>query len=85
MSAVPHLAAPGGVIAITFSPIFVRLSGLSPATVAFWRLTYALPAVFTAWLVVKRRDLRPLRARAQAFGAGIRSPSTCSPGITPSP
>ncbi len=71
MSAVPHLAALAGVIAITFSPIFVRLSGLSPATVAFWRLTYALPAVFAAWLMVRRRDLRPLRARAQAFGAGI--------------
>jgi len=35
---VTHLAALIGVTAITFSPIFVRLSGLSPATVAFWRL-----------------------------------------------
>jgi drug/metabolite transporter (DMT)-like permease len=69
--AVTHLAALVGVIAISFSPIFVRLSGLSPATVAFWRLTYALPAVLLAWLVVRRRDRRPVRARAQAFAAGL--------------
>ncbi|MBN2112748.1 MAG: DMT family transporter [Acidimicrobiia bacterium] len=66
-----HLAALAGVLAITFSPIFVRLSGLSPATVAFWRLAYALPAVWLARLAVRRRDLRPARARAQAFGAGL--------------
>jgi len=69
--AVTHLAALAGVLAITFSPIFVRLSGLSPATVAFFRLAYALPAVFAAWLVVRRRDRRPARARAQAFAAGL--------------
>ena len=66
-----HLAALAGVIAITFSPIFVRLSGLSPATVAFWRLAYALPMVASAWLVVRRKDHRPLRARAQAGAAGL--------------
>lgn len=66
-----HLAALAGVIAITFSPIFVRLSGLSPATVAFWRLAYALPMVTVAWLVVRRADHRPLRARAQAAAAGL--------------
>lgn len=66
-----HLAALAGVIAITFSPIFVRLSGESPATVAFWRLAYALPVVFAAWLTVRRRDTRPLRSRAQAAGAGL--------------
>jgi drug/metabolite transporter (DMT)-like permease len=71
LPAVTHLAALAGVLAISFSPIFVRLSGLSPATVAFFRLAYALPAVFAAWLVVRRRDLRPRRARAQAFGAGL--------------
>ena len=70
-AAVTHLAALAGVLAITFSPIFVRLSGLSPATVAFWRLAYALPAVFAAWLMVRRRDTRPLRSRAQAAAAGL--------------
>lgn len=69
--AVTHLAALAGVLAITFSPIFVRLSGLSPATVAFWRLTYALPAVLAAWMVVRRSDFRPARARVQAFAAGL--------------
>ncbi|MBP1633161.1 MAG: family transporter [Acidobacteria bacterium] len=69
--AVTHLAALAGVLAITFSPIFVRLSGLSPATVAFWRLAYALPFVFTAWLMVRGRDPRPLRSRAQAAAAGL--------------
>jgi len=68
---VTHLAALAGVIAITFSPIFVRLSGLSPATVAFWRLAYALPMVAAAWLVVRKDDHRPLRARAQAGAAGL--------------
>ncbi|HSQ38416.1 MAG TPA: DMT family transporter [Acidimicrobiia bacterium] len=66
-----HLAALAGVIAITFSPIFVRLSGLSPATVAFWRLAYALPMVAAAWLLVRKDDHRPLRARAQAGAAGL--------------
>ena len=66
-----HLAALIGVTAITFSPIFVRLSGLSPATVAFWRLAYALPMVAVAWLVVRRSDDRPLRARLQAGAAGL--------------
>ena len=71
MPAVTHLAALAGVLAITFSPIFVRLSGLSPATVAFWRLAYALPAVLGVWLIGRRRDLRPARARVQAFAAGL--------------
>ena len=67
----PHLAALAGVLAITFSPIFVRLSGLSPTTVAFFRLAYALPAVLAVWLVGRRRDRRPRRSRLQAFGAGL--------------
>lgn len=66
-----HLAAILGVITITFSPIFVRLSGLSPATVAFWRLAYALPMVAVAWLAVRRADRRPRRARFQAAAAGL--------------
>jgi drug/metabolite transporter (DMT)-like permease len=68
---VTHLAALAGVIAISFSPIFVRLSDLSPATVAFWRLTYAVPAVAVAWLVVRRDDHRPARAHLQAGAAGL--------------
>jgi drug/metabolite transporter (DMT)-like permease len=68
---VTHLAALAGAIAITFSPIFVRLAGVSPATVAFWRLTYAVPMVAVAWLVVRRADRRPLRARLQAGAAGL--------------
>ncbi len=68
---VTHLVALAGAIAITFSPIFVRLSGLSPATVAFWRLAYATPMVAVAWLVVRKNDHRPLRARLQAGAAGL--------------
>ena len=66
-----HLAALAGAIAITFSPILVRLSGGSPATVAFWRLTYAVPMVAVAWLAVRRADHRPIRARVQAGAAGL--------------
>jgi len=68
---VTHLAALAGVLSISFSPIFVRLSGLSPATVAFWRLAYALPALLALWLMVRRRDSRPARARIQALAAGL--------------
>ncbi|WP_207484227.1 DMT family transporter [Arenibaculum pallidiluteum] len=38
-----------GALSIAFAPIFVRLSELGPTATAFWRLTFALPALF-AWM-----------------------------------
>ncbi|HZD55878.1 MAG TPA: DMT family transporter [Anaerolineales bacterium] len=40
-----------GAIAIAFAPIFVRLSQVGPTATAFWRVTLALPALWSwAWM-----------------------------------
>lgn len=45
------LALFAGAIAIAFAPIFVRLSQVGPTATAFWRVTLALPALWSwAWL-----------------------------------
>ena len=44
----------GGVIAIGFVPIFVRLSQVGPSATAFWRMAIALP-VFWGWMMFEQR------------------------------
>jgi drug/metabolite transporter (DMT)-like permease len=44
----------GGVIAIGFVPIFVRLSQVGPSATAFWRMAIALP-VFWGWMILEQR------------------------------
>jgi drug/metabolite transporter (DMT)-like permease len=66
-----HLLALLGVIGISFSPVFVRLAGVSPITTTFFRVAYAVPPLLAGWLFVRRGDHRTRRDRLMAFGAGI--------------
>ncbi len=63
--------ASAGVLAISFSAIFVKLAGVSPATAAFFRVAYALPLLAVLAWGLRRRDRRPLRARLLATAAGV--------------
>lgn len=65
-----RLLAVCGVITISFSAVFVRLSAASPSVSAFFRCAYALPVLYLAWLVIRRQDRRSWRLRAIALGAG---------------
>ena len=59
-----------GVLSISFSAIFVRLSGASPVTAAFFRGLYALPPLlFVSWLT-RASDTRPITARVLALVSG---------------
>jgi drug/metabolite transporter (DMT)-like permease len=66
-----HLLALAGVLAISFSAIFVRLAGVSPDTAAFFRCAYAVPPLLVVWLALRRRDDRTARERLIAYGAGV--------------
>jgi drug/metabolite transporter (DMT)-like permease len=59
-----------GVVGISFSAIFVRLSEASPSTAAFFRAAYALPLLALLWLPVRHRDRRSPRVRLTAVLAG---------------
>jgi len=60
-----------GVAIISFSAIFVRLSGASPVTVAFFRAIYALPVLALLKVTLSRSSGRTRRQRRLAFGAGF--------------
>jgi drug/metabolite transporter (DMT)-like permease len=68
---VRRAAALSGIVAISFSAIFVGLSGVSPSTSAFFRTAYALPVLGAAALVTGRDRPRPARARLLAAAAGL--------------
>jgi len=57
-----------GAAAIAFAPIFVRISELGPTATAFWRVAFAVPALY-AWLAFEgRASARPAGAVAGRFG-----------------
>lgn len=58
-----------GILAISFSAIFVRLADVSPTTAAFFRVAYALPILIVATRL--RPDRRSSRERLLAAGAGL--------------
>jgi len=60
-----------GILGISFSAIFVKQADVSPSTAAFFRMAYALPVLFLAWMLVRRRDPRPGALRWMALGAGL--------------
>ena len=61
-----------GALVIAFSAILVRKAEVSPATAAFFRCTYALPALgILAWFERQRYGPRPRRDRLIAMGAGV--------------
>lgn len=65
-----HLAAVVGVLIISFSAIFVRLSGVSADTSAFFRTLYALPVLLVLWLAFGARG-RSRKLQLLAFAGGI--------------
>lgn len=65
------LAALTGAVLISFSAIFFALSETSPITGAFFRLAYALPALFIIWWLRRNQDKRPTQRRWFAVGAGL--------------
>jgi drug/metabolite transporter (DMT)-like permease len=68
---VTHLLAFIGVVAISFSAVFVRLAAVSPVTATFFRAAYAVPFLGAAWLAVRRGDRRARRARLIALASGV--------------
>jgi drug/metabolite transporter (DMT)-like permease len=61
-----------GAFVIAFSAILVRKADVAPATAAFFRCAYALPALgILAWFERQRYGPRPQRDRLLAMGAGI--------------
>jgi drug/metabolite transporter (DMT)-like permease len=66
-----RLAALLGVLSISFSAIFVRLADVAPATAAFFRAGYAIPALFLIWRLVRGQDHRSTRDRQVAFASGL--------------
>jgi len=66
-----RLAGLAGVVAISFSAVFVRLAEQTPITAAFFRVAYALPVLGLLTFLLRGGAARPLAARAMAFGAGL--------------
>jgi len=68
---VNHLVAIVGVVFVGLSPIWVTLADVSPATAAFFRSIYALPALTLIWFFAGRGDERSARARSLAVASGF--------------
>jgi drug/metabolite transporter (DMT)-like permease len=66
-----HLVAFVGVLAISFSAIFVRLSAVSPVTATFYRAAYAAPILALLWLAQRASDRRSRRERWLALVSGL--------------
>ena len=66
-----HLLALLGVLSISFSAIFVRLSGASPVTATFYRAAYAVPVLALIWLAQRSGDRRGARERWLAVVSGL--------------
>jgi drug/metabolite transporter (DMT)-like permease len=66
-----HLLALLGVLSISFSAIFVRLSGASPVTATFYRGAYAAPVLLVIWLAQRSADRRGRRERGLAIVSGL--------------
>jgi len=66
-----HLLALLGVLSISFSAIFVRLSGASPVTATLYRGAYAAPVLLAIWLAQRSGDRRGGRERWLAIVSGL--------------
>ena len=66
-----HLLALLGVLSISFSAIFVLLSGASPVTATFYRGAYAAPVLLGIWLAQRSGDRRGPRERGLAIVSGL--------------
>jgi drug/metabolite transporter (DMT)-like permease len=65
-----HLLALLGVLSISFSAVFVRLAGVSPATATFFRATYAIPVLLIVSAAWRGGVARPAGVRWLAFASG---------------
>jgi len=66
-----RLLAGLGVLAISFSAIFVRLAAVSPATAAFYRMLYALPLLLGLIGLLPARGRSPSHPRRWTLLAGV--------------
>jgi drug/metabolite transporter (DMT)-like permease len=66
-----HILALLGILAISFSAIFVRLADTSPTTATFFRMAYAVPILAVWWKIVHRRAVESSFRRGLAFISGI--------------
>ncbi|NQV07879.1 DMT family transporter [bacterium] len=66
-----RIGATAGIVAISFSAIFVQLAGLSPLTTAVFRGVYSIPLLAVIYLITRSGDARPLKARLVAGVAGL--------------
>jgi drug/metabolite transporter (DMT)-like permease len=72
-----YLLALLGVLAISFSAIFVRLADVSPITATFFRTAYAVPVLALVWAIQSQRRrarglaARSTRERVLAFASGL--------------
>jgi drug/metabolite transporter (DMT)-like permease len=63
--------AVAGIVAISFSAVFVRLAEVSPVTTAWYRNALAVPVLVAIWLAVRGRDGRSPGLRLMAGLAGM--------------
>src|SRR5690349_17970440 len=66
-----HLYALAGILAISFSAIYVRLAAVSPVTATVLRAVYALPLLLALWFPGRARDRRSRRERAIGVASGL--------------
>jgi drug/metabolite transporter (DMT)-like permease len=66
-----HILALLGVLAISFSAVFIRLAAVSPVTAVFYRATYAVPVLGALWFTSRAGDHRGRPARVLALVSGI--------------
>lgn len=65
----PYLAILAGVIAVSFSSLFVRLASAPPLIIATYRLLFTFIAIAPYTLLRHRNDLAALKPRETALGA----------------
>ena len=68
-----------GAVAISFSPIFVRLSEAGPTATAFWRLTLALPALWL-WMTFEPQPAAQLQHHSKAGYGWLIAAGICFAG-----
>ena len=66
-----HFLALAGVLAISFSAVFIRLAAVSPVTATFYRALYAVPVLAALSMITRADDHRARRARALALVSGV--------------
>ena len=60
-----------GILALSFSAVFIRLAAVSPVTATVFRAAYAVPVLLVIWLAQRSRDHRTSRERLLAGLAGL--------------